>query len=657
MDAVYFVQPCFPGGWCSSLFLHALPMPIITRLFRLTSAIGFLCAAAPPCAQGAPTEADLQHQIEQAEQGQERAGPALAASLERLAGFYYAAGRLAEAAPLLERSLAIREQSSGPADPETARVLNNLALIERAQGSLVAAEALLQRSLAIREQVFGPNHPEVAASLNNLALLLQAQGKFAAAEPLLLRSLSIRQLAFGADHLEAGISLNNLALLYRAQGRNAEAEPYFQRSLAICERVFGFDHLAVADSLANLALIDQAAGKYGDAEALFRRSLAIREKVLGDAHPKVAASLEGLAGLYLALHRQREALPLLRRATDLYRQRLAANDPPLDNGAAASVDEALARHLAALWRELPQGDAAALTAEAFELAQWWPPSAEPTVKLAEAQDDEPLAEAVRARRQALLRRAQAESALERAASLPPDRRDAANEEGLRQEAQRSAQAADAASRALAKDFPAYQGLTEPLPLSQAQALLGADQALLLYRTYGDALWAWVVTKGQATFVQLDSSASDLQPIVARAVRRVNLGAAGHVAAGGGGTGGDDLAALHVLYRLTWAPLARRLASVRQVLVVADGALRDFPFAMLVPHLPTVATRRPDGRHIAGLAEKYTFFALPSVPALRQLRPPAPLCADGGALPQGGQAEQRRRPERAGRDVCAGYRRR
>ena len=45
----------------------------------------------------------------------------------------------------------------------------------RFQGRLDEADPLFERSLAIREKVLGPDHSDVAQSLNNQALLLQAR--------------------------------------------------------------------------------------------------------------------------------------------------------------------------------------------------------------------------------------------------------------------------------------------------------------------------------------------------------------------------------------------------------------------------------------------------------------------------------------------------
>jgi tetratricopeptide (TPR) repeat protein len=99
--------------------------------------------------------------------------PRLATSLNNLAALYYAQGKLQEALPLLQRSLAIREKALGPDHPDVALSLNNLAELYRAQGKLQKALPLYQRSLAIAEKALGPNHPNVATVLANYAAALR----------------------------------------------------------------------------------------------------------------------------------------------------------------------------------------------------------------------------------------------------------------------------------------------------------------------------------------------------------------------------------------------------------------------------------------------------------------------------------------------------
>jgi tetratricopeptide (TPR) repeat protein len=253
--------------------------------------------------------------------------PHVATSLNNLALLLHAQGNYAAAEPLYRRSLKIREQQLGPDHPDVAQSLNNLAGLLRDQGNYAAAEPLSRRALEIFEKQLGPDHPDVAQSLNNLALLLQAQGNYAAAEPLFRRALEIREKHLGPNHPAVATSLNNLAGLLDAQGNYAAAEPLYRRSLKIREQQLGPDHPDIAQSLNNLALLLQAQGNYAAAEPLYRRALEIREKHLGPNHPAVATSLNNLAGLLRVQGNYAAAEPLYRRALEIREKQLGPNHP------------------------------------------------------------------------------------------------------------------------------------------------------------------------------------------------------------------------------------------------------------------------------------------------------------------------------------------
>lgn len=68
-------------------------------------------------------------------------------------------GRPAEAAPLLERLVAMSEKVYGPTHPEFARTLFNLGLARKALGEDAAARQLIERALAIDERALTPEHP------------------------------------------------------------------------------------------------------------------------------------------------------------------------------------------------------------------------------------------------------------------------------------------------------------------------------------------------------------------------------------------------------------------------------------------------------------------------------------------------------------------
>jgi tetratricopeptide (TPR) repeat protein len=80
-------------------------------------------------------------------------------------------GRLAEAEPLIRRSLATRRARLPPGDPWIASGVENLALVIGRQGRLEEALALAEEASAIRTRALGPNHPETLRSADLAAQL------------------------------------------------------------------------------------------------------------------------------------------------------------------------------------------------------------------------------------------------------------------------------------------------------------------------------------------------------------------------------------------------------------------------------------------------------------------------------------------------------
>jgi tetratricopeptide (TPR) repeat protein len=103
------------------------------------------------------------------------AGLETAARVLNQTGVYHLArAAFAEAAPLLERALAIREKALGPEHPETATSLHSLAGLYRDQGRPGEAAPLYQRALAIDEKALGPEHPETRVVQERLAMFRES---------------------------------------------------------------------------------------------------------------------------------------------------------------------------------------------------------------------------------------------------------------------------------------------------------------------------------------------------------------------------------------------------------------------------------------------------------------------------------------------------
>ena len=230
-----------------------------------------------------------------------------------LALAYRAAGRLDDAIPLLEHTLAARDRILGETHRATLGSRNNLAEAYGAAGRLDDAIPLLQRTLADCERVLGEIHPDTLTCRNNLAGAYRNARRLDEAIPLLERSLADCERVLGAIHRATLSSRGNLASAYRDAGRLDEAIPLLEHTLADCERVLGETHPDTLTSRSNLAGAYRDAGRLDEAIPLLERALADREEVLGETHPDTVGSRTNLAGAYLIAGRLDEAIPLLER--------------------------------------------------------------------------------------------------------------------------------------------------------------------------------------------------------------------------------------------------------------------------------------------------------------------------------------------------------
>jgi hypothetical protein len=85
-------------------------------------------------------------------------------------------GQPAEAARMYQVAIR-RAERFGPHDARLVTSLIGLADLYRAQGKLAEAAPLYQRALAIGEKSLGPDHPTVTACRNSLAALSMRKGE------------------------------------------------------------------------------------------------------------------------------------------------------------------------------------------------------------------------------------------------------------------------------------------------------------------------------------------------------------------------------------------------------------------------------------------------------------------------------------------------
>jgi CHAT domain-containing protein/tetratricopeptide (TPR) repeat protein len=559
------------------------------------------------------------------------------------------AGKYSQAIPLAQQLLADLEKARGPSSPDVAAALNNLAMLYGSQGQDADAEPLYRRSIAILEKLRGLDSSEVAPELNNLAALYQRQQRYADAEPLFKRALAIREKTLGRDHPDLGQSLNNLATNYEKQDRHADSEPLFKRALAIYEKAAGPQHPAVATLLNNLGQVDKVQGRFGEAEPLIKRSLAIREKVLGPDHPDVARSLNNLADLYERQERLADAEPLYQRALAIRERALGLAHPDAVTSAnnlafLYQKEGRIADAVPIVERMIAGGSAQPRVALAVLLGaqrqQLMPPekaldgalsaiqrgtqssAATAVNKLAVrlAAGNDRLAELVR-RDQDLSSEAETlDKAIVAAVSKEPSKRDVAAEQRSRDRLAAIAVERATLQKTFTAEFPDYAALSNPLPMTAAeiQALLSADEAMVLFAVADKESYVIAITRERFDWKPLPSGAEALSNKVAAFRRGLNVAAASDAS---GKSGLFDLSFANELYATLLGPVEPLIKDKRSLLVVPAGALTALPFHLLVTEKPAAAIpEKMDGyRDAAWLIKRQAVSVLPSVANLKSLR--------------------------------------
>ncbi len=586
--------------------------------------------------------------IDEASSGPDQ--PSVGRDLSNLASLLEDTNRFAEAEPLMRRALKIDEASLGPEHPNVAIRLNNLAHLLQATNRLSEAEPLMRRALAIDEKSFGPDHSKVAIRLNNLAQLLRAMNRLSEAEPLMRRALKIDEASLGPDHPNVATDLDNLAIgLEEGFRKYGESEQLKRRALTIDEASFGPNHPKVAIRLNNLSQLLRTTHRYAEAEPLMRRALAINEKSLGPDHPNVATAVNNLAELLMSTNRLTEAEPLMRRALAIDEKSLGPDHPDvardLDNMAALLEDQsrwlgAVVLHRKAKLimtgahggRELESGGLgkAVIAENAVGLKAYvrslYRAGASDTANLAEgfesaqlalqndaadalsamaarfAKGGEFLAKLVREQQDLLRAREAAYRNLDTAAGNA----DARGAEAARATIAQIETRIEEKQAALRQAFPDYAELAnpKPLPLADAQALLGERDALVLFLDLPqigkvpEESIVFVLTKKEALWTSISLGTRDLRERVAALRCGLDGGAwrdesrqKCHDLIGAeprfdatdeaiAETLPFDLARSRALYRELFGGV-EDLIQGKRLLIVPSGALTQLPFEVLV----------------------------------------------------------------------------
>ncbi|AQZ64152.1 Putative ATP/GTP-binding protein [[Actinomadura] parvosata subsp. kistnae] len=244
-----------------------------------------------------------------------------------VAGAYLKMGRLDQAIPLLEATLADQERALvfGPDNPGALNTRNMLAMAHQDAGNLAKAIPLLEETLSGRERVLGRDDPATLISRLNLAAAHREAGDLGTAIPLLESTLADCERVLRPAHPDTLAVRHVLATAYQDAGLPRRAIEMYEDTIAIQKVVLGDDHPAVLISRDNLAGAYLKAGQPDRAVSLFEAVVADFERVLDPDHPDLFIARGNLADAYLRTGRPQEALPLL-EATLADRMRVLSPD-------------------------------------------------------------------------------------------------------------------------------------------------------------------------------------------------------------------------------------------------------------------------------------------------------------------------------------------
>jgi len=206
-------------------------------------------------------------------------------------------GRLAEAQPLLEESLAIRRELFGESDPEVIQSLTHVSALRADQKDWAGALALAQEAYDLAAKIHGPDDPETIYRLHNLGTIMNNMGDFERAESVLRRSLDERRRILGNEHLGVAHAVAALANLMRDLERFQEAAGLYREALDLSRAAYGGDHPRVASVLSNLGRMHLELGENEEAEQCASESYRIRQLVYGDDDERTRSSLATLESI------------------------------------------------------------------------------------------------------------------------------------------------------------------------------------------------------------------------------------------------------------------------------------------------------------------------------------------------------------------------
>ena len=561
--------------------------------------------------------------------------------------------------------------------------LTQLARLGNSIEDYSGAENAYRRALAIQERVLGGDSVGVGETLMALALETSNQGRyeesaalFRRAEPLLQRSFDkaarARLLSYQAydagnagdlrtslilaressavrralvNDLDGGggvSSASAMGSLVVARGELVHslmleatmalrqhqvgvAEAAILEARSLYDRTRGLPGWWQARIRSIQGQVQAAKGNFDQAAVLLKQAAQTQLLLFGEGWP-VASQLLDLGQMQSDADRDGDAVSTFR---DAFKLLAKETSPPSQLGF-----DRIAPFLksAAVLGDAEPSQRPALAAEMFETIQLARDGvvgqtiARTSVRL--QTDNTKVAELIRQQQDASRLRDRLRLDLSDASAKPDKERDKAKEDDLTRQLADSMVHSQALDQQLQAAFPGYAKLTrfKAVAAGEVSQALADDEALLAF-TFGKvSSFGFLIRKDGISAFEVPATAADIAGRVGE-LRRAFSPVAGKLPR-------FDVEGAHALYKILFAGAEARLAGVRHLVMVPNGALLALPPALLVTEPPAEGAEL---RATAWLVHKMAVAVVPSVQAFMSMRgmagrTPAPKPFAGFANP-------------------------
>ncbi|HUB10402.1 MAG TPA: CHAT domain-containing tetratricopeptide repeat protein [Acetobacteraceae bacterium] len=221
-------------------------------------------------------------------------------ALVMLGVLYQDAGRLQDAAQILQRGL-VALQRSGQSDDDAVPALRALAETYDALGQIQKGGPYAIRLVALLQKRIQANPQNVdyydIQTLLEISPLLRKLGRFDTAEGIYLQALDLYSRNFADRQGDVAIIRLNLGSLYDSMGREDAAEAEYKKAIALAEQFH--DNETLETVLSNLGDLYRRTSRTDEAIATLKRALDIIESDPANSNP--VGHAEALVNYALAL--------------------------------------------------------------------------------------------------------------------------------------------------------------------------------------------------------------------------------------------------------------------------------------------------------------------------------------------------------------------